>query len=112
MCPSWMSVLPTLWGHRGAEALGLGRSWPGEAEGGVEGGWPCLVDQRVDLDLTWREEEEGRRGGASLVLSAGAQQQTAPVPQGPWFLCETVPYDSRKEREGGPASDRAWALWE
>lgn len=26
----------------------------------MEEGWPCLVDQRVDLDLTWREEEEGR----------------------------------------------------
>lgn len=45
------------------------------------------------------EATEGIRRRASLVLSAGAQQQTAPVQQGPWFLFETVPYDSRKERK-------------
>lgn len=31
----------------------------GEAEAGVEEGRPCLVGQRGDLSLTWREEEGG-----------------------------------------------------
>lgn len=42
------------------------------------------------------EATEGIRRRASLVPSAGAQQETAPVQQ---FLFETVPYDSRKERK-------------
>lgn len=69
-----LSLLPTL-GGAAEEQTPWGWADHGEAEAGVEEGRPCLVGQRGDLSLTWREEEGGsyrrlwaEEGGAYRVL--------------------------------------------